>query len=325
MLLNAWSRSKSSAAAAGDNSKMAGRILVSGASGMLGTALRRSLATNWETLQLVRRQPESHKEFEWHPETALPFAETNSLEGLSAVIHLSGANLAGQRWTPARKRELIGSRVTTTQALSQALARLNQPPKVFLVASGAGIYGNCGGELLEESSAPGTGFLAGLCRAWEDAAAPAKQAGIRVLHLRSGVVIGPDTGSGGGALAKMLPIFRLGLGGPLGNGRQWMSWIALADWIAAVYFLLNQENLSGPINMVSPSAVTSADFARALGRAVDRPAILPAPAFALHLALGEMADEALLSSARVLPKRLLEAGFQFRQPSIEEALRAALA
>jgi uncharacterized protein (TIGR01777 family) len=303
---------------------MAGQILFSGASGMLGTALRRSLAANCETLQLVRRQPENHKEIVWNPESALVFAETGALEGLSAVIHLSGANLAGKRWTPAWKREIVESRVTTTQALSQALASLRQPPQVLIVASGAGIYGDRGDELLDESSAPGKGFLADLCRAWEEAAAPAKEAGIRVVHLRSGVVIGPDTGSGGGALAQMLPIFRLGLGGPLGNGRQWMSWIALADWIAAVHFLLKEENLSGPINMVAPDAVTSAGFAKALGRAVHRPAILPAPAFVLRLALGEMADEALLSSAHVVPKRLLDAGFSFRYPTIDEALHEAL-
>jgi uncharacterized protein len=299
---------------------MAGKVILGGASGMLGTALRHSLAPYFETLQLVRRQPESHKEVEWYPESASAFPDKSALEGLTAAIHLAGANLAGKRWTAAYKRELVESRVTTTRALAQALASLSRPPKVLIVASGAGIYGDRGDEVLDESSAPGKGFLADLCRAWEEAAAPAKQAGIRVVHLRSGVVIGPN----GGALAQMLPIFRLGLGGPLGSGRQWMSWIALADWVAAVHFLLNQENLSGPINLVAPNAVTSAGFARTLGQAVHRPAILPAPAFALRIALGEMADEALLASARVVPKRLLDAGFTFRDPTMHEALRAAL-
>ena len=303
---------------------MVNRILFSGASGMLGTALRHSLAAKCETYQLIRSHPESHKEIVWNPESELPFAETSALEGFSAVIHLSGANLAGKRWTPAYKRELVESRVTTTQSLSQALASLRQPPQVYIVASASGIYGDRGDELLNESSAPGQGFLADLCRAWEQAAAPAKEAGIRVIHLRTGVVIGPDTGSGGGALAKMLPIFRLGLGGPLGSGRQWMSWIALPDWVAAVHFLLKQESLAGPINLVSPNPVTSTRFAHALGHAVHRPAILRAPAFALRLAMGQMADEALLASERVIPKRLLDAGFTFRDPTINEALRAAL-
>ena len=303
---------------------MAGRILLSGASGMLGGALRHSFATDFETLQLVRRQPTNRSEGEWRPGSAIAsapaFADINALEGLTAAIHLAGANLAGKRWTEAYKRELIESRVTTTRALSQALASLTRPPKVLIVASATGIYGDRGEELLDESSEPGTGFLADLCCAWEEAAASAKHAGIRVVHLRTGVVIG----AGGGALAQMLPIFRLGLGGPLGNGRQWMSWIGLDDWVSAVHFLLNEGNLSGPINLVAPNAVTSARFAHALGHAVHRPAILRAPAFALRIALGEMADEALLASARVVPKRLLDAGFTFRDPTMHEALRAAL-
>jgi uncharacterized protein (TIGR01777 family) len=298
---------------------MVNRILFSGASGMLGTALRHSLTAKCETYQLIRSHPESHKEIVWNPESELPFAETSALEGFSAVINLSGANLAGKRWTPAYKRELVESRVNTTQALSQALASLRQPPQVYIVASATGIYGDRGDELLDESSAPGQGFLADLCRAWEDATETADKAGIRVVHLRTGVVMGS-----GGALAKMLPIFRLGLGGPLGSGRQWMSWIALDDWIAAAHFLLNQKNLSGPINMVAPQPVTSADFAHALGRAVHRPAVLSAPEFALHLAMGEMADEALLASQRAVPKRLLDAGFHFRYPGIDEALREAV-
>jgi uncharacterized protein len=299
---------------------MADRVILGGASGMLGTALSHALTPDFETLQLVRRQPESHKEIVWRPESTPAFEKPEVLEGLSAAIHLAGANLAGKRWTAAYKRELVESRVITTRALSQALASLRQPPKMLIVASGAGIYGDRGEEVLDESSAPGKGFLADLCRAWEDAAAPAKQAGIRVVHLRSGVVIGPD----GGALAQMLPIFRLGLGGPFGSGRQWMSWIALADWVAAVRFLLSDDSLSGPVNLVAPGAVTSASFAHALGQAIHRPAILPAPAFALHLALGEMADEALLASQHAVPKRLLDAGFEFRYPYIKEALLEAL-
>jgi uncharacterized protein (TIGR01777 family) len=320
MLLKAESRGKFLHLSQPEASHMAGRILISGASGILGTALRHSFAADFETLQLVRRQPAGSSEVEWHPEASLPFVQTSELEGVTAAIHLSGANVAGRRWTPAYKQEIVKSRINSTRALSLALAGLRCRPQVLLVASGTGIYGNRGDEWLDESSAPGTGFLAELCHAWEEAAQPAAAAGIRVVHLRCGLVLGGT----GGVLAKMLPIFRLGLGGPLGNGRQWMSWIALADLLAAVRFLLHEENLSGPVNLVAPAPVTNAEFARAIGRAVHRPAILPAPAFALRLAFGEMADEALLAGARVLPKRLLEAGFSFGAASIDAALRTAL-
>lgn len=300
---------------------MQGRILFSGASGMLGTALRRSLASSFDTLRLVRHQPARDGEIEWHPEQPAPLPETAPLEGLTAAIHLSGANVAAHRWTSAYKRELIESRVNSTRALAQMLARLSQPPQVLLVASGTGIYGNRGDTILDETSAAGTGFLADLCCAWEAAARPAKDAGIRVVHLRCGLVLGGSSG----ALKKMLPIFRLGLGGKLGSGRQWMSWIALADVLRAVRFAVEKKMLAGPINFVAPNPVTSAEFARALGHAVHRPAVFPAPAFALRLAFGEMADEALLASQRAVPKRLLDAGFDFQYPEIEEALRAAIA
>jgi uncharacterized protein len=299
---------------------MQGRVLFSGASGMLGTALRRALASSFQTLQLVRRQPVTNTEVEWHPEALQAFTQTDSLENLTAAIHLSGANVAGQRWTAAYKRELVESRVRSTRALAEALAGLRQLPRVLLVASGTGIYGNRGDEVLDESSAVGAGFLADLCHAWEEAARPAKEAGIRVVHLRCGVVLG----GGAGALEKMLPIFRLGLGGKLGSGRQWMSWVALADVIRAVLFLLEQETLADAINIVAPNPVTNAEFARALGRAVHRPAAFPAPAFALRVAFGEMADKALLASQRAVPKRLLDAGFVFQHPTIDDALRAAL-
>jgi uncharacterized protein len=302
-----------------------GRILLSGASGMLGSALRQALAGDYEIFRLVRRPAASESELEWHPESSRPFAETSALEGLTAAIHLSGANVAGRRWSGAYKREIVASRVDSTRVLAAALAGLRCPPRALLVASGTGIYGNRGEEILDESSAPGTGFLADLCRSWEAAAEPARQAGIRVVHLRCGLVLDGREG----VLARMLPIFRLGLGGRLGSGRQWMGWIALADLIAAVRFLLENENLanenlSGPVNLVAPEPVTNAGFARALGRAVRRPAVFPAPAFVLRLAFGEMADEALLAGARVVPKRLMDAGFQFQLAGIDEALRDAL-
>jgi uncharacterized protein (TIGR01777 family) len=297
------------------------RILLSGASGMLGTAVRQMLAGRGaDLLQLVRRAPAAPGQMRWDPSTSPSNADTEQLEGLEAAIHLGGASVAAHRWTAAYKREIRASRVESTHALAAALARLRQPPNTLLVASATGIYGNRGDELLDERSSPGTGFLADLCREWEAAAQPAADAGIRVVHLRFGVVLGP----GAGALAKILPLFWLGLGGRLGSGHQWMSWISLVDAVAAALFVLDTATLDGPVNLTAPAPVTNAEFTRALGRAVHRPAILPAPAFALRLALGQMADEALLSSARVFPNRLAGAGFQFAHSSVEAALAAAL-
>jgi uncharacterized protein (TIGR01777 family) len=296
-------------------------ILLSGGSGMLGSAVREALADRGAgVLQLVRHDPVEARQLQWNPRASTPFAESESLEGLDAAIHLSGASVAAHRWTPAWKREMWTSRVESTRALATTLAALGQPPKTLLVASATGIYGNRGDELLDESSAPGRGFLADLCREWEAAALPAVEAGIRVVHLRFGVVLGPSAG----ALAKMLPLFRLGLGGRLGSGRQWMSWISLADAGSAILFAMDTPSLAGPVNLTAPQPVTNAEFTRALGKAVHRPAVLPAPAFALRLALGAMADEALLASARVIPAKLGDAGFQFMHPTVDGALAAAL-
>jgi uncharacterized protein (TIGR01777 family) len=299
---------------------------------MLGTAVRRALVGRGAgVLQLVRRGPVEGGKLLWNPEAWPPIVDSGPLEGLDAAIHLSGASVAAHRWTPAWKHEMWASRVESTRTLATALAGLRQPPKTLLVASATGIYGNRGDELLDEKSVPGNGFLADLCREWEAAAGPAVEAGIRVVHLRFGVVLGP----GAGALAKMLPLFRLGLGGRLGSGQQWMSWIGLTDAVAAILFLLDADadtdtdaatpTLAGPVNLTAPYPVTNAEFTRALGKALHRPAILPAPAFALRLALGAMADEALLASARVVPAELGRAGFQFMHPTVDAALTAALA
>jgi uncharacterized protein (TIGR01777 family) len=213
------------------------------------------------------------------------------------------------------------SRVASTQFLSETLAKLRQPPAVLVKASAVGFYGNRGDEILDEDSTAGRGYLAELCKAWEEAARPAVDAGIRVVHLRFGVVLGRT----GGAMNRLQPLFRLGLGGRLGSGRQWMSWISEADAVAAALFAVNDPTLSGPVNLVAPQPVTNADFTRELGCAVHRPALLPAPAFALRLAFGEMADEALLASTRALPERLLQAGFSFTHPTLPQAFAAALA
>ncbi len=300
---------------------ISGRYLFSGASGMLGTALRRALvARGNRPLQLVRGAVAAENQIAWNPASIPPVQNTGQLEGCAAAIHLSGANVAGRRWTHSYKQELLASRVDSTRALANLLAALRQPPKVMLVASAIGFYGNRGDDLLDETSAPGTSFFADVCQQWEAAARPAVEAGIRVVHLRFGVVLAP----GEGALAKMLPPFRLGLGGKLGSGLQWMSWIGLADTVAAVLFLLDTPSLAGPVNLTAPGPVTNAQFTQALARQLKRPAIFPVPAFALRLAFGQMADEALLYSARVLPGKLLDAGFRFSLPAVDEALAAAL-
>jgi uncharacterized protein (TIGR01777 family) len=296
-------------------------VILSGGSGMLGTALQSALAGRVSPiLRLVRNAPTADGQLQWNPAQSPAIAHPAPLEGSAAAIHLSGTSVAAHRWTAAYRRELAASRVDSTHALALALAALHRPPRALLVASAVGIYGNRADELLTEDSAPGNGFLANLCCRWEAAAQPAVDAGIRVVHLRFGVVLGP----GHGALEKMLPPFRLGLGGKLGNGRQWMSWVSLADAVAGILFALETTSLSGPVNLSSPGPVTNADFTRALARQLGRPAFFAVPAFALRLAFGEMANEALLASARVVPARLQSAGFQFAHPSIDEALAAAL-
>jgi hypothetical protein len=236
-------------------------------------------------------------------------------EGLEAAVHLGGVNLSERRWTPAYKREIETSRVESTRALAEVLAGLKRPPKTLLVASATGFYGDRGDEILDEASSAGTGFLPEICAKWEAASEAAAEAGIRVVHLRLGVVLGRD-----GALKKMLPIFRLGLGGQLGSGQQWMSWISLEDAVRAMLFAIKTETLRGPVNVVAPNPVTNAEFTRALGRALHRPAVMPVPAPALKLMFGEMADEALLASTRAVPGKLMGAGFRFEEPTVDEAL-----
>jgi uncharacterized protein (TIGR01777 family) len=301
-------------------------ILVSGASGMLGSAIGSALSRRGaRLLTLVRREAAGPDEMRWDP-AAGRIDDGDRLEGLDAAVHLSGASVAGRRWTAGYKREMTDSRVATTRFLSQALAKLERPPQVLVTASAVGFYGDRGDQLLDEDMSAGTGYFPELCAAWEAAAKPAQEAGIRVVHLRFGMVLGRS----GGAMARLAPVFRLGLGGRLGSGRQWMSWVSEADAVAAALFALDNPNLagpnlSGPVNVVAPEAVTNASFTQELARAVHRPAVLPAPAFALRLVFGEMADEALLASARVMPKRLTQAGFIFAHPTLAEAFAAALA
>jgi uncharacterized protein (TIGR01777 family) len=295
------------------------RVLVAGSSGLIGTALCRALGTaGHEGVRLVRRAPGADDEIFWNPEGGV--LDASALAGVEAVVHLGGRSIAGGRWTAQVKRDLRHSRVETTELLAGVLAGLDAPPRVFICASAIGIYGNRGDEELREDSGAGTGFLAELGQAWEGASAAAVDAGIRVVHARFGIALSRE----GGALAKMLPPFRLGVGGRLGNGKQYFSWVALEDAVAALLFAIDNDDLHGPVNVTAPTPVTNAELTRALGRALRRPTIFPLPAFMAKILLGELAEEGLLASQRVVPQRLLDAGFEFSYPAIDGALRQAL-
>lgn len=288
-----------------------------GASGLMGRALAARLAAGGHSIvRLVRGGASGSGEIGWEPGAGRIDAAGVSDAAPEAAIHLSGENIASGRWTAARKARIRASRVDSTRLLAETLAGPARPPRALLVASAVGFYGDRGDELLEETSAPGTGFLAELCQAWEAAADPARRAGIRVVHLRMGLV----ASRAGGGLAKMLPPFRLGLGGPVGSGRQYLPWIAIDDALAAFEHVLMSDALAGPVNVVSPEPIRQREFARTLGRALHRPAMVPLPAFAARVALGEMAGPLLLHSARVVPKRLLESGFEFRYGRLDDAL-----
>jgi uncharacterized protein (TIGR01777 family) len=269
---------------------------------------------------MVRGAVTAEGQLRWDPAASTPVAVSSELEGCDAAVHLCGANLAARRWTTAYRSEIVASRVESTRRLATVLAALKRPPQSLLVASAVGFYGDRGDELLTETSPAGSGFLADLCQQWEAAAEPAVRAGIRVVHSRFGVVLGP----GHGALERMVAPFRFGLGGKLGSGKQWMSWISLTDAVNAILFALEKTSINGPLNLAAPNPATNAEFTRALGRQLGRPALLAVPAFALRIALGLMADEALLASTRALPAKLQAAGFQFAHPTIEGALSATL-
>jgi uncharacterized protein len=295
------------------------KILVSGASGMVGSALLPQLLTSGhDVLSLVRRKPRSNKELGWNPETG-ELHNPEQFEGLDAVIHLAGENVAAKRWTPEQKALIKSSRVDATHKLTTALASLTTPPKHFLCASAVGYYGSQGETPLTEVSKNGQDFLALVSHQWEASAAPLAEKA-RLAYLRFGVILSKQ----GGALAKMLPIFNLGAGGPLGNGKQVMSWIALDDVVGAIVHVLNRPELSGPINVTSPNPVTNKEYTNALGSVLFRPAFAPVPTLAVKLMFGEMADAMLLASAKVLPVRLQESGFRFQYPELKPALKHVL-
>lgn len=296
------------------------RIAVTGSSGLVGRALLPRLAEGGHrVVRLVRGSADQTDAVAWDP-TADRWDAT-PLGPIDGVVHLAGENIAAGRWNAALKDRIRASRVHGTRILCEALAECPSPPKVLVSASAIGFYGDRGDELLDEASPPGRGFLADVVRAWEAATHAAAEAGIRVVLLRFGVILSRE----GGALANMLTPFRLGLGGRVGSGRQWWSWISLEDAVGAIAHALATERLEGPVNTVAPNPVTNAEFTKILGRVLHRPALLPMPAFAARLALGEMADELLLTSARVAATKLLESGYAFRHATLEQALRAALA
>jgi len=297
------------------------RIAVTGSTGLIGAALVAALRDGGHrVIRLVRQTPASGDEIAWDPLAPTGGLAPGALDGLDAAVHLAGANVAGRRWTAAYKEEIRASRVRGTRALAGALAAASPPPSVLLSGSAIGWYGDTGGREVDESSPAGSGFLPSVVREWEAAARQAEEAGIRVVTMRSGVVISRR----GGVLARMLPPFRLGLGARLGSGTQVMSWITLADYTAIVSFLLAHPEITGPVNLTTPHPVTNAEFTSALAAAVHRPGLLFLPEQALKLALGGVSSD-ILASARVIPRRLEAAGYRFRFPDLPAALAAELA
>ncbi len=293
-------------------------VVVTGSSGLIGSALIPALIAGGHTVRrLVRRSP-AEGDAQWDPVAGV--LGPGALKGADAVVHLAGEGIVAGRWNAAKKARIRDSRVRGTLLLARSIATLDPKPKVFVSASGVGFYGDRGDELVDEGTGPGSGFLADVCKEWEAATRPASDAGVHVVNVRLGVVLSRR----GGALPKMLRPFRVGVGGPIGTGRQYTSWIAIDDVVGAIEHLLRAENVTGPVNLVAPDPVTNGEFTKTLGRVLRRPTVLPVPAWALRLLLGEVADEVLLASTRVKPSRLLDAGYHFRHPRLEAALRYVL-
>ncbi|MET8243379.1 TIGR01777 family oxidoreductase [Streptomyces sp. NPDC005202] len=294
------------------------RIAVAGASGLIGSALVRSLAADGhEVVRLVRRSARSEDEVCWDPRRQ--YVDAAGLAGCAAVVNLAGAGIGDHRWTDAYKRTIRDSRVLGTAALAEAIASLDQPPRVFVSGSAIGFYGDTGDRTVDEDAPPGEGFLPALCVEWEEATAAAQEAGVRTVFARTGLVVARE----GGAWGRLFPLFRAGVGGRMGDGRQYWSFIALHDEVAALRHLIDTEDLSGPFNLTAPTPLTNREITAAMGRVLHRATPFTVPAPALRLALGEMAED-VLGSQRVVPKRLLESGFSFAFPEIEGAIRAAL-
>jgi hypothetical protein len=294
------------------------RISVTGSSGLIGSALVPLLTAEGHEVARVSRSTAAGGAWRWDPGAG--HVDGRAVNGMDAVVHLAGESIAGGRWSEARKDRIRASRGRGTRVVAEAVARADPRPRALVCASAMGFYGDRGDELLTEASAPGRGFLSEVSREWEEACAPAREQGVRVVNLRFGIVLSPA----GGALAKMLLPFRLGAGGVVGSGRQWWSWVALDDAVGAIRHALVTPGLAGPVNVAAPNPVTNAEFTRTLGRVLARPTLFPVPAFAARLALGEMADALLLASTRLVPERLLQTGYVFRRPELEGALRHLL-
>jgi uncharacterized protein (TIGR01777 family) len=294
-------------------------VVISGSSGLIGRSVVAALRARGDEVTALVRRPPAAGEAQWDPVAGS--IEPGAFDGSDGVVHLAGAGIGDKRWSAPRRAEIVSSRVQTTTLLAHTLAGLGHPPTVLVSASAVGFYGDRGDEVLTEESTGGTGFLAEVCRAWEEATEPAGQAGIRVVRLRSGVVLS----SGGGALARQLPLFRYGIGGRLGSGRQWLSWITLADEVRAILHALDEPAVHGAVNATAPEPATNRVFTRALGQALHRPSVLAVPGFALRVVLGpDLASEMVLAGQRVLPAKLTTTGFTFEEPRIDSALTALL-
>jgi uncharacterized protein (TIGR01777 family) len=296
------------------------KVLISGASGLVGRAVVQAyLDAGHDVARLVRRRISvSENNHFWDP--AAGKLDPAALAGVDVLIHLGGDNIAAGRWTAEKKNRIRDSRVNSTRLLAETAANLERPPTTFLCASAIGFYGDRGNETLDESSSPGTGYLAEVCQAWEAACQPARDKGIRVVNLRFGMILSPD----GGPLAKMLKPFKLGVGGKIGTGEQYYSWVSLPDAVRAMEFTIDVPSIEGPVNVVAPNPVTNLKFTKTLGAVLSRPTVLPMPAFAARLAFGEMADGLLLASARVIPDKLRDAAFTFQNDQLGNCLQALL-
>jgi len=288
-------------------------VAIAGASGFLGTAFARHLTKAGHELRRIGRASSRGVDFQWDLNAGR--LDPAALDGADVVVNLAGENVA-QRWTPAHKRAILASRLRSTEILAKTMAAVRTPPRTFLSTSAIGIYGSRGSEALDENSTPGLGFLADVVQQWERAAAPARDAGVRLVHPRLGLVMHPD----GGVLAKLVPLFNVGGGGKVGKGDQWMSWIGMHDLLRALVFLMETEAITGPINVTAPNPATNAQFSHTLGEVLHRPAIATVPEFAVKLIFGEMGEETLLAGQRVLPRRLLDSGFEFAYPELAAAL-----
>lgn len=297
------------------------KILITGASGLIGKALQESFREKgYEMLLASRSEPKNASQIRWDADTGFRDEDLERLEGLDAVIHLAGESIAGLRWTDEKKKAIRDSRVFGTRSMIETFDKLKQKPKTFIAASAVGFYGDRGDDVLTESSSAGKTFLAEVAKEWEAESRRAEDLGIRTVLLRSAIVLSKE----GGALATMLTPFKLGLGGVIGDGKQWMSWISLDDVVGIVNYALEHENVRGAVNNTSPNPVTNEEFTKTLGTVLYRPTFLPLPEFAVHMVLGEMGDALLLDSTRVVPKRLMDAGYEFKYPELNTALKRAV-